>query len=110
MDRHRTRPEASPVPLHETACAQHISALREELRVFAVSLGLELICGDEPQRCRVDAVAQAGRFRAVVEDVAEARVAELAADLDADHAVRRVALLDDRAGDERLPEARPARA
>ena len=41
---------------------------------------------DEPQGGRVDAVAQTGRLRTVVEDVAQVGVAVLAADLGAEHA------------------------
>ena len=56
---------------------------REQRQVRGVTLRRELIDRDEPQRRRVDAVAQAGRLRAVVEHVAEVRVAELRADLGA---------------------------
>ena len=62
------------------------------------------------QRGRVDAVAQAGRAGAVVEDVAEMAVALRAQHLGADHAVAGIAFLVDMALDRGLGEARPAAA
>src|SRR4051794_77721 len=62
----------------------------------------------ELQRSRVDAVAQAGRPRAVGEDMAEMAAAFGAEHLGADHAVGRIVLLVDMALDGGLREARPA--
>ena len=62
-------------------------ACGEERAVRAVALGLELVRRDEAQRRRVDAVAQVRRRRAVVEHVAEVRVAALRAHLGPRHAV-----------------------
>src|SRR3569623_1143982 len=84
--------------------------LREQLRVIGVALGRELVSRHEPQRRRVDAVAQASRLRAIREDVAEVRVAELAPDLGAVHPVRAVVDLAAPRPGARRPEARPARA
>ncbi len=63
----------------------------------------------EDQAKAVDAVAQSGRLRAVVEDVAEMSAAAAAMHLGADHAVGAILGLADIAFD-RLVEARPARA
>src|SRR6185436_2784070 len=82
--------------------------LREEPGVLAVTFGLEAVCGDEAQRRRVDAVAQAGRSRAVVEDVPEVRIAGAGPDLDTAHVVRGVALGRHVRLVDRLLEARPA--
>src|SRR5688572_28806663 len=84
--------------------------LLEELLVLAVPLGLEAVDGDEAHRRRVHAVAQAGRPRAVGEDVAEVGVAVLAAHLGARHPQLLVGLLDDVVLLERLPEGGPAGA
>src|SRR5215471_11500897 len=62
----------------------------------------------ELQGSRIHAIAQVGRRRAVVEDMAEMRVARAAQDLDASHAVRGVSLRSDALLIERLPETRPA--
>src|SRR6476661_3545562 len=62
------------------------------------------------QRRRVDAVAQSGRSRAVIEDMAEMAGAFRAQHLGADHAVGGVPLLVDMTIDRRLGEARPAAA
>src|SRR5262249_6561433 len=61
----------------------------------------------EVQRCRVDAVALAGRFRAVLEDVAEVGVTAAAQRLGADHGPAPVALRGDVFRADRLVEARP---
>ena len=60
--------------------------------------------------CGVDAVAQAGRTRAVLEDVAQVRIAVLRAHFDAPHAVADVGVIDDMLGFDRLREARPTGA
>jgi hypothetical protein len=65
---------------------------------------------DELQGRRVHAVAQAGRFGAVVEDVTEVSVAPGADGFDAGHAVAGVPVFDDGLLVHRLPEGRPARA
>ena len=62
------------------------------------------------QRGRIDAVAQAGRAGAVIEDVAEMAVAFRAQHLGADHAVADVALLVDMAVHRGRGKARPAAA
>src|SRR4051812_41850597 len=62
------------------------------------------------QRGRIDAVAQAGRAGAVLEDMAEMAVALRAQHLGADHAVGDVALLFDMAFECWLGKARPAAA
>ena len=62
------------------------------------------------QRCRIHAVAQAGRRRPVVEDVAQVGIAAAAQRLDANHAEAAVLALHDVGGGDRLPEARPAGA
>ena len=63
----------------------------------------------EGQRHAVDAVALAGRRRAVVEDVAEMTAAAAAMDFGAGHEQRIVDLEADRIG-QRFPETRPAGA
>src|SRR4051794_17260776 len=63
----------------------------------------------EHQRKAVHAVAQAGRLRAVVEDMAEMAAATAAVDLGAQHAEGTVLGLAHRIV-ERLPETRPAGA
>src|SRR5262249_17118912 len=70
--------------------------------------GLELGLGEELERGRVDAVAQAGRRGAVVEDVAEVGAAVVAHHLDPRLAPRVVGLALDLRRGERLVEARPA--
>ena len=68
----------------------------EELPVFAVSLGFEVLVGDEPEGGRVDAVAQAAFLgRAVVEDMAEMTVPVGRANLGPDHPVAPIFLLHD---------------
>src|SRR5262245_5252026 len=62
------------------------------------------------QRRGVDAVAQAGRAGAVVEDMAEMAVAFRAQHFGADHAVTDIPLLVDMAFDRGLGKARPATA
>src|SRR5689334_3471169 len=57
------------------------------------------------QRRRIDAVAKAGRARAVIEDVAEMACAFRAQHLGADHAVAHIRLLVDMALDGRLGKA-----
>jgi hypothetical protein len=60
------------------------------------------------QRHRVDAVAQPGGFRAVVEDVPQVRVAAAAGDGGALHAEAAVGRFDDILRRDRFPEAGPA--
>src|SRR4051812_9481308 len=62
------------------------------------------------QRRGVDAVAQSGRSRTIVEDMAEMAVAVRAQHLGPDHAVADVALFIDMAFDRGRGEARPAAA
>src|SRR5690606_30907035 len=64
----------------------------------------------EAQRRRVDAVAQAGGRRPVLEDVAEMRIAGRAQHLDAAHAMARVHAPRDPALVDRRPPAGPAAA
>ena len=67
----------------------------KQLLVFAVTLCLEVVEVDEPQRSRVDAVAQPTfGARTVVEDVAQVAVTVRRAHLGADHQMGEVALLD----------------
>src|SRR3954466_6675162 len=73
------------------------------------SLGRGRRRGMEDQPETVDAVAQSGRLRTVVEDVAEMAAAAPAMHLGAEHAVGAVLGLADIALD-RLVEARPSRA
>ena len=68
------------------ACVAALGPL-EERRVLAVALGRELVDRDEAQRRRVDAVARVRRRRAVVEHVAEVRLAGARAHLGPHHAV-----------------------
>ena len=74
-----------------------------ELLALAVAL-------DELQRDGIDAVAFAGRGGAVVEDVAQVRVAPAAPDLDAFHAVATVGLRFDMLLARRRAKARPTTA
>src|SRR6266478_8684489 len=62
------------------------------------------------QRCRIDAVAQAGRAGPVVKHVSEMAVAFRTKHLGPDHAVADVAFLVDMALGRRLGKARPAAA
>src|SRR5512132_3610735 len=62
----------------------------------------------EAQRCRADAVTHARRRRTVREDVPEVRVAYVADDLGAPHAVARSDLLPNVGGIERPEVARPS--
>src|SRR4051812_20955252 len=62
------------------------------------------------QRRRIDAIAQAGRAGAVIEDMTEMAVAFRAQHLGAGHAVADIPLLVDMAFDRRLGKARPAAA
>src|SRR5690606_22061773 len=62
------------------------------------------------QRCGIDAVAQAGRWRAVVEDVAEMGIADVADDFGAYHAVAAVDLFLHHRRIQRLEVAGPAAA
>lgn len=59
--------------------------LFKQRHVISIPLFREVLFGDEAQGRRVDAVAQAGGGRAVVEQVPQVRVGMLAADLGAHH-------------------------
>src|SRR3989454_472900 len=78
--------------------------------VLRVPLHRQPLHRDEAQRRGVDAVAQARRRRAVVEQVAQVGIRVRRADLGAHHEERPVRLLLDVLGLERLGEARPAGA
>src|SRR5262245_33092603 len=82
----------------------------EQTGVFAVALVLQSGDGDEPQRRAVDAVAQTAGARAVREEVAEVAFPVPAADLGANHPVRRVGVLDHVGWLQRSGEAGPAGA
>ena len=62
----------------------------------------------EPQRGGINAITQAGRRRAVGEDVAQVRIADMADDFGAQHAVRAVDLFGHMVGIERPEITRPA--
>src|SRR5882672_1407314 len=62
------------------------------------------------QRSRIDAVAQAGRLRPVIEDVAEMRATAAAHHLDAAHAITVILFSLDVLFHHRLPKTGPARA
>src|SRR5262245_47860756 len=84
--------------------------LVEQRLVLPVSRFLELRDGNESQRGRVDAIAQARRPGTVREQVAEVRVGVGRAHLHPLHAVRVVGVLGHVGFLERLREARPAGA
>src|SRR5207302_10116123 len=69
-----------------------------------------LVCLVQAERGRVDAVAQAGRGRAVGKHVAQVGITTAAGDLCASHPVAGIALKSDVVLIQWLPEARPARA
>src|SRR5258707_4630553 len=71
---------------------------------------LEFFISLDGQRCRVQPIAQAGRARAVVKDVARVALAARAKNLRAVHAVTAVGVGDDVLGGNRLEETRPAGA
>ena len=62
------------------------------------------------QRGRIDAVAQAARFRAILEDMAKVGIAATAQNFNARHAMPDVLTSGDAVGLVRLPKARPAAA
>src|SRR6185312_212286 len=66
--------------------------------------------GLERQRCRVEAVAQAGRRRPILEDMAEMGFAAAAQDFGAGHEEAAVGFGCHALGADRRREARPARA
>src|SRR5205814_3177470 len=68
---------------------------------------LELLVGDELQRFGIETVAQASRFRSVLENVAEVRIAARTEDLRTGHAVAHVRFLPHIFLRRRLKEARP---
>src|SRR5687768_10693704 len=84
------------------------------LRDFRLRHGLthflEVLVLHELQRLGVQAEAQPRRARAVVEEVAQVRIAPRAVDLRADHAVAEVRLFADVLTGDGLEEARPAGA
>ena len=88
---------------HSCVCVFHRSCYASDLRNHFVS-------GHEAQRHRVHAIAQAGRFRTVVEHVTEMRVAQGAAHLGARHAEHAILDLAHVLRRDGLPETRPAGA
>src|SRR5207302_2096227 len=70
----------------------------------------EILLVRENEGFGVDAKAQAGRWRAVLEDVAKVGVAAGTDDFRADHAVAIVLVGEDVLGGDRLKEAGPASA
>src|SRR5690606_8104689 len=82
----------------------------EQRAVAPVALRLQLAHRDEAQARAVDAVAQPGRRRTVLEHVAEVAVAVLATHLGARHVQLVVRAFDDVARLQRTREARPAAA
>src|SRR5690606_6044552 len=82
----------------------------EQRAVAPVALRLQLAHRDEAQARAVDAVAQPGRRRTVLEHVAEVAVAVLATHLGARHVPLVVRAFDDVARLQRTPAARPAAA
>ena len=130
--RFRPEPEAAPEVLHTlngtaVAVSRTLIALIENgqradgsvaLPAALVDAGAPAVIGAlalvlfgvEVQRAAVDAVAQAGRVRAVVEDVAQVAAAALADDLGALHEEAVVGPGLDRLVVHRVEEARPAGA
>ena len=79
-------------------------------QILAIALGLHPVLGNEPQRRRVDAIAQPALIlRPIREDMAQMAVAMLGPHLDADHAVADVAMFGHVVRDG-LGEGRPAAA
>ena len=76
----------------------------------AAGSGRSAVAGSKSSDGRVHAVAQAGRARAVVEDVAEVRAARAAVDLDRGASRSAVLLRRDAPVLDHVVEARPARA
>src|SRR5258705_12559020 len=79
-----------------TAAAAGLSSgfhLLEERLVLVVAFLFELRHRNEPERSRVDAIAESGRPRSVVEQMAQVRVARRGAHLDPPHPVRVVRVL-----------------
>src|SRR5208283_353035 len=82
--------------------------LGKEFAILAVALAFEFVQGNEAQRCRVDAVAQAaGVLRAIVKHVTQMAVAMARPHFGAGHAVTHVGLFFHVRGFYRLGEARP---
>src|SRR6185312_4896584 len=80
----------------------------EQLGVVAVALALELIEGNETQRCRVDAIAQSASLRwSVRKDMAKVTVSMSGAHLGPSHAVTGISVLYNIFELNRLCEARP---
>src|SRR5262245_18378123 len=79
------------------------------VEIGAVALRFHAIAGDEPERRRIDAVAQAAAIlRTFVENMTEVAVAEFRAYLRANHAVARVGQLLHMGMLDRLGETGPA--
>ena len=79
------------------------------IQISPVALGLHVVAMDEPQRGRVDAIAQAASIRrAIGKDVTEMAVAMRRTHLGADHAVGGVPQFVDVGGLDRLGETWPA--
>src|SRR5581483_2954048 len=97
-------PETSPAAMGASSPIHHSSF------IILHSSFCSLVFLDELERCRVHAVTQAGRARAVVEDVAEVRGAAAAQHFLAHHAVAGVAPYLDVVFINRLVKARPAGA
>ena len=86
------------------------SRLFEQPPVFAVPRFFQLVGRYEAEGGRVDAVAQAGRLGAVIEEVTQVGVAVFAADFGAGHEQGAVYFFDDVLRYERLGKAGPAGA
>src|SRR5690606_20743854 len=89
---------------------QRKAVQRDHRRVANKKPGIRASFPPKLEAHRVDAIPQAGRLRAVGEDVAEMPAAFCAGDLDAVHAVAEVVVLFDLRAVDRVPEARPATA
>src|SRR6516225_5338862 len=73
--------------------ASRLLLLRLKQRsIFAVAFFLQFFCRNKAQRGRVYAESLTGRGGAIVEEVAEMRIARFSADLGALHSVRSIAL------------------
>jgi len=82
--------------------------LHKKFQILSVSLFLQILFRNEPQRCRIHAVTKARRRRPVIEDVAEMEIAMFAPDLDAGHEKAMVFPLHDIPRLKGLGEARPS--
>src|SRR5215813_8755022 len=81
------------------------------IEIFAVALALHVVTMDEPERCGIDAVAQATAIRrAIGKDVPKVAVAMCGSDFGPDHSMGDVAQHVDVRGNDWLGEARPSAA